>query len=117
MQSQSIQTALEKWVTDALPGSQILSSAAGALTVGVGKNNGDQLSKFLRCIQTDKDMEWSLSNSTLEEVFLKLCATNSGVNKQVAAEGRACQLCATNPAERVNLYTLSGIKVIVAGKY
>lgn len=111
-----IQTALEKWVTDALPGSEILSSAAGALTVGVGKNNGDHLNKFLRCIQTDKYMEWSLSNSTLEEVFLKLCATNSGVNKQVIAEGRSCQLCAVNPAERVNLYTVSGIRVVVTGK-
>ncbi|KAJ3025883.1 UNVERIFIED_CONTAM: hypothetical protein HDU68_006532, partial [Siphonaria sp. JEL0065] len=109
------QKALEDYVKYALPKSNIVSSAGGALTVAVGKLERGRLVSFLRALKKDEKLEWTLGNATLEEVFLKLCAQN----KEVATEAEGgskktapiCRICIINPTEPVDLYTKSGIKV------
>ena len=74
------------------------------------------LTRFLRVLQKDKTVEWSISNSTLEEVFLKLCSLFEGVNAHAAKESEkaACLICVRKPTESVFLFTALGIKVFVA---
>ncbi|ORY44747.1 hypothetical protein BCR33DRAFT_765803 [Rhizoclosmatium globosum] len=107
--------SLEEYVKYALPRSNIVSSAGGALTVAVGKLERGRLVSFLRALKKDVQLEWTLGNSTLEEVFLKLCAQNKTV---VTAETEAadkpvpiCRICAINPTEAVFLYTKSGVRI------
>ena len=112
--SGSCTEALEKWVTQVLPGSQVVSSAAGAVTIGVGRGSGERLAAFLRVLQSERDLEWSISNSTLEEVFLKLCTLNEGVNTEVAKD-TMCRVCFIKKTEPVTLFTRAGVKILVSG--
>jgi ABC-type multidrug transport system ATPase subunit len=66
-QEASARTALEAYVKYAIPGCEVVSSAAGALTVAVNRQSGAHLAPFLKALKEGK-MDWSISNSTLEEV-------------------------------------------------
>ncbi|KAJ3414934.1 hypothetical protein HDV05_005883 [Chytridiales sp. JEL 0842] len=113
---ESARSALEAYVKYAIPGCEVVSSAAGALTVAVNRQSSKQLAPFLKALREGK-MDWSISNSTLEEVFLKLCADNKKVTTDTedsAAEAsRICTICAKRPSEVVTLYTKSGVKVTI----
>lgn len=115
LNKKSSEQILEKWILQALPGSEIVSSSSGAITIGVGKSSTKDLSSFLRVLQNGSGMEWSVSNSTLEEVFLKLCSANDSVNAEIESR-HICRICNHNPTENVTLYTASKLKVVVAGK-
>jgi hypothetical protein len=92
----------------------VLSNSAGAMTINVGKSSsGGHISSFLRLLQHSKNLEWGISHTTLESVFLKLCSVNDNINEVKAAS--LCRLCAVKEAESVTLYTASRVKVIVAG--
>ncbi|KAJ3095341.1 hypothetical protein HDU97_007031, partial [Phlyctochytrium planicorne] len=118
-----VRSAMEQYVGYALPGSEIVSSAAGAITVAVSRQASRRLAAFLKMLRGDKGVDWSISNSTLEEVFLKLCTENKAVvtesegdaveSGQKKPEARLCVLCASRPSEVVTLYTKNGIKVTI----
>ncbi|KAI9346576.1 hypothetical protein BDR26DRAFT_834771 [Obelidium mucronatum] len=111
------QKALEDYVKYALPKSNIISSAGGALTVAVGKLERGRLVSFLRALKKDERLEWTLGNSTLEEVFLKLCTQNKEVATEAEGENKKsapiCRICNINPTEPVYLFTKSGISIEV----
>ncbi|KAJ3393680.1 translational elongation factor EF-1 alpha [Lobulomyces angularis] len=111
--TKNVTKSLENWIKTVLPGSTIVSSAAGAVNVGVGKGNSVQLTSFLKALQREKEVEWSVSNSTLEQVFLKLCSLNDAVNVEVT-KTLICRLCNINNTETVTLFTANGIKVVVS---
>jgi ABC-type multidrug transport system ATPase subunit len=104
---------MEKWVNQVLPGCSVLANSAGSLTLNIGKSSGGHLSAFLRLLQQSKGVQWGLSHTTLESVFLKLCASNDSINEIKSAA--MCRLCGTKEAESVTLFTASRVKVIVAG--
>ncbi|KAJ3214066.1 hypothetical protein HDU67_002110 [Dinochytrium kinnereticum] len=118
-QDDLMRTAMEKYVKYALPGADVVSSAAGAVTVAVGKGGNGRLAGFLRKLREERGVEWGISSSTLEEVFLKLCADNKPVTSESETDTkpsdqpRLCTLCATRPSEIVTLYTKSGIQVTI----
>jgi uncharacterized Zn finger protein len=58
-------------------------------------------------------LEWGISHTTLESVFLKLCSANDAIIEVKASA--LCRLCGEKDAESVTLYTASRVKVIVAG--
>ena len=66
--------------------------------------------------------EWSISNSTLEEVFLRLCAADTTVNAGIdrpddSAQDddaqRRCAVCRVRPVSVVTLYTAGGVPVVL----
>eukprot|EP01065_Artemidia_motanka_P044358 TRINITY_DN62_c0_g4_i2.p1 TRINITY_DN62_c0_g4~~TRINITY_DN62_c0_g4_i2.p1 ORF type:complete len:1647 (+),score=502.07 TRINITY_DN62_c0_g4_i2:93-5033(+) len=76
--------AVNKFVSEALPGSQVVSASAGNFCVSIGMNRRALIPRFFRKVEASEKMfkSWALSNTTLEEVFLKLCA-----NQEVNAGG------------------------------
>jgi hypothetical protein len=62
--------ALEAWINQCLPGCEVVCSSAGNITIGVHRNRAKSLLEFLKVLQRDELMEWTLSNSTLEEASL-----------------------------------------------
>ncbi|KAJ3214065.1 hypothetical protein HDU67_002109 [Dinochytrium kinnereticum] len=114
----AMQDDLEKYVEYAMPGSEIVSSTTGVITASVSRDRPDLIARFLKALQSTDQLEWSFSNSTLEEVFLKLCAENQNVVTD--AEGgdglktsKMCCICSIRPAETVTLYTKGGVKVTI----
>ncbi|TPX73305.1 hypothetical protein CcCBS67573_g05432 [Chytriomyces confervae] len=107
--------AVESYVKYALPRSSVVSSAGGALTVAINKIERGRLVSFLRALKKDELMDWSIGNSTLEEVFLKLSTQNKEVVTD--AEGNQerarpiCRICAFRPTEVVHLYTKAGVMI------
>jgi ABC-type multidrug transport system ATPase subunit len=67
-----------------LPGSEILSSAAGNISVSIPRHAVSGIPRlFQKLMPADSAhliKEWGISNTTLEEVFLRLCAQNSDIN-------------------------------------
>ncbi|KAJ3089924.1 hypothetical protein HK102_005148 [Quaeritorhiza haematococci] len=119
-QNRSQDSVLEKWVSHVLPGSEIVSSAAGSLTVAVSRQATRHLVDFFRALREEESLEWSISNSTLEEVFLKLCAQNNSVETQESegdgsskSDQKLCAICSKRLAEMVTLYTRNRCKVTV----
>ncbi|KAJ3221849.1 hypothetical protein HK099_003033 [Clydaea vesicula] len=66
------ENSLKKLALSYIPDCSILSDSTFALTIGVSKNDNDQLKSFLTMLQGQSRIKWSISNSTLEEVFLTL---------------------------------------------
>lgn len=128
--------SLEAYVNYALPRSKIVSSAGGALTIAINKLERNRLVAFLRALKKDDVMDWSIGNSTLEEVndlfsicpqghatastqifqvFLKLCAENKNVvtdaEGQSEKQTQICRICASRPTDPVELFTKSGKRI------
>lgn len=108
------QSLLDCWTSQVLPFGKIVSSSAGSITVGVKKECVAPLVEFLRVLQTDDSFVWSIGNSSLDEVFFKLCSENDGVNERQDNGGNFCRLCNINKAETVTLYTPLQVKVVVS---
>jgi ABC-type multidrug transport system ATPase subunit len=107
---------IERWVLNSLPSSDVLSSEGGTLTIGLQTGALPYLTKFLRMVQQDDLLAWNMSNSTLEEVFLRLCAESNAVEETLqkqASREKLCSLCVKNSTEIVTLYTKGGQKVTV----
>ncbi|KAJ3125721.1 hypothetical protein HK100_010631 [Physocladia obscura] len=113
--SEKMRATVEAYVKFALPRSSIVSASGGALTVAVNKIERGRLVAFLRALKKDMLMDWSIGNSTLEEVFLKLSAQNKEVVTDTE-DGQnkshpICRICAFRPTEVVHLYTKSGVMI------
>jgi hypothetical protein len=108
---------LEAWVLSSLPTSDIIASEGGTLTVGIQKEAVKYLSAFLKKIEEDQLFAWNVSNSTLEEVFLRLVTHSAKVTEGVTGKEmeKFCLLCVKRPAEIVTLLTSGGVKVTVGG--
>ena len=72
-------------VADYLPTGEIVGDNAGNLTVSISRSALRHVPNFLRQLNRDPDTlkEWGLSNSTLEEVFLRLATASKNVNEEV----------------------------------
>ena len=122
---------LTQAVEQYLVGCTIVGKEAGAVTIALKRGqlrNVPLLFKWIegalsRDATAGKGLlkEWSISNSTLEEVFLRLCAADNTVNTEV--EGvvdttreetqRLCAVCHARPVSVVTLYTAGGVPVIL----
>ena len=77
-----------KLVNQRLPGAETLANAAGALTFGLPKRVMPLIPGFFKYIEAEAQKygknalvkEWGISNTTLEEVFLRLIAQTKEVN-------------------------------------
>jgi len=68
-------------------------------------------------LESQHDLDWSISNSTLEEVFLNLCVQNTSLNQAGDhSETKICNICNIEPTVAVELETSNGLKVYVSGK-
>ena len=67
-----------------LPGSEILSSAAGNISVSLPRHAASGIPALFQKLMPGAGppliSEWGISNTTLEEVFLRLCSQNSDIN-------------------------------------
>ena len=116
-----------------LVGSDIVGKEAGAVTVALKRSQLRNVPLLFRWIESSlsKDpahpgaallKEWSISNSTLEEVFLRLCAADTTVNAGIdrpddSAQDddaqRKCAVCRVRPVSVVTLYTAGGVPVVL----
>jgi ABC-type multidrug transport system ATPase subunit len=75
---------VERLVEELLPGAETVSAAAGNVAISLGKRLLSRVPDFFRALESGELSkyvnEWSLSNTRLEEVFLRLCAGNTEVN-------------------------------------
>ena len=132
---------LTQAVEQYLVGCTIVGKEAGAVTIALKRDQLRNVPLLFRWIEgaLSKDpasaagggggkgellKEWSISNSTLEEVFLRLCAAdkvvNAGVEAVVEASRaeederlRKCAVCHTRPVSVVTLYTAGGVPVVL----
>ena len=114
---------LKELVKNMLPGSEIVGENAGNLTVGLPRSATAHIPNFLRALNSSPiHPEWSVSNSSLEEVFLRLAVQAQGVtedtepaavvdNSESASRG-ICKLCQARPTEAVTLYTSKGVSIV-----
>jgi ABC-type multidrug transport system ATPase subunit len=77
-----------------LPGSQVVAASAGSITVGVSHKLMKVVPSFFRHLEDKEEdqhnvKEWGVSNSTLEEVFLRLAVADKTVNALGAFQGTA----------------------------
>lgn len=86
-------------VADYLPTGEIVGDNAGNLTVSISRSALRHVPNFLRQLNRDPDTlkEWGLSNSTLEEVFLRLATASKNVNEEVRVWRLARQHMHTQP--------------------
>ncbi|KAI8854859.1 hypothetical protein BC829DRAFT_412570 [Chytridium lagenaria] len=84
-----LRSAMEQYVNYALPGSEIVSSAAGAITVAV----------FLKLCTENK-------------AIVAETESPDGIT-ETSTKSRLCILCASRPSEIVTLYTKSGLAVTI----
>jgi len=82
-ESPPVVSQIQDIVTSFIPKAEMICSSAGSLTVSLPTLNRS-LPAFFREIESGKGKrlikEWGISNTTLEEVFLRLCAQNEEVN-------------------------------------
>lgn len=88
---------LVSMVTQMLPGADIISNSAGYVVVGIPKGVASFIPRFFKHLETDGSglvKEWGISNTTLEEVFLRLAVQNKEVNSNgvQSAEGQSERL-------------------------
>lgn len=70
-------------VKQMLPGVDIISNSAGYITIGIPKGVAAFIPRFFKYLETEGShmvKEWGISNTTLEEVFLRLAVQNKEVN-------------------------------------
>ncbi|KAI8803057.1 hypothetical protein BJ742DRAFT_509074 [Cladochytrium replicatum] len=72
---------LREWVSQSLHNFQVVSTAGRTLTIGVPRTSVNDLAQFFHSLdnQSDNSVEWAVSTTTLEEVFLKISADKAGV--------------------------------------
>jgi len=82
----------------------------------------DNFQNFFKVLESDakkgesKVQEWSVSNTTLEEVFLRLAVANKQVNAGIEFDQddfRLCVICNKNKPSCETLYTVEGVSVLV----
>jgi ABC-type multidrug transport system ATPase subunit len=62
------------WAISNLPGSFKILSTDKVITIGVPRNTVDRLGDFLTALESTGDLEWSIGDSSLEELFLTISA-------------------------------------------
>ncbi|KAI9359291.1 hypothetical protein DFJ73DRAFT_903716 [Zopfochytrium polystomum] len=125
-ETHSERSNLISYLAYALPDADLVASSSSAsnsssssafVTVAVGREQGAQIAALLSALREDETLDWSISNSTLEEVFLKICAENKNVVSDSEASPnpdgqrkarKACILCGIRPTAPVTLYTKGG---------
>ena len=79
----SIET--ETLVAQQLGNTEILATSAGNVAVSLGRHLGPRVPRFLRELEQGKlselVTEWEISNTTLEQVFLRVCEQNQDLNQ------------------------------------
>jgi ABC-type multidrug transport system ATPase subunit len=84
-------------VEDMLPGVEVLAESAGQVHVSLPQMAISRLPDFFRWLEAGGApiKEWSVSNTTLSEVFLRLCEQNVTVNEadlRMRYTERTCQV-------------------------
>ncbi|KAI8810847.1 hypothetical protein BJ742DRAFT_769685 [Cladochytrium replicatum] len=98
---------LSKWIRAFVPQCEVVSVAGSVLTVGIPRAASTQLAATLRALRADHGLiEWTLSSSTLEEVFLNLCGdevtrTAKSETVDIGDEVYTCAICQRRPATNV----------------
>jgi hypothetical protein len=114
-------------VSSVLPGAVVaVDEITGCVTITIGQTDVLRLPKLFAWLERSKlaakvVREWSISNTTLEQVFLRLCVQNEEVNDGYSSiedillqeEDRLCPMCRVNNKGPVLLKTLAGHHIIV----
>ena len=103
-----------------------IDEVTGCVTITIGQTDVLRLPKLFAWLERSKlaakvVREWSISNTSLEQVFLRLCVQNEEVNSGYATiddilleeEDRLCPMCRVNNKGPVLLKTLAGSHIIV----
>lgn len=103
---------VEGILLELIPNANIIDSVAGNITLGIPLKSKRFVGKFFHWIETSTNKhlvkEWTISDSTLEEVFLRLAKQNQGINEiavDFSEEEKVCKICQLRPANAVTLYT------------
>jgi ABC-type multidrug transport system ATPase subunit len=108
-----------------LPQAKIVSQDSGNITLSLPRSSLVAFPNFYRWLEeqefesenNEKSLKsWSFSNSTLEEVFLKIANSEKTVNEEIEALGSGiqktkCVICNERDSEEVVLLTKTGIEV------
>ena len=114
-------------VSSVLPGAVVaIDDITGSVTITIGQSDVLRLPKLFAWLERSKFAarvvrEWSISNTTLEQVFLRLCIQNEEVNDGYSSiddiliqeEDRLCPMCRVNNKGPVLLKTLRDDYVII----
>lgn len=109
---------VEALIARTLPGADIICPSPGSFTVGLPFRCIRALPAFFRECEAGRSgvTEWGISNTTLDEVFIRLTSASRSVNAAVAGvgadvAGRLCVLCNRRPTELCTLVTKTGKEV------
>lgn len=78
---------VKKYVSNQIPEAELLDESAGALMYSIPFSQTSQITQFLHNYEEDTDIKMfvddiSISNSTLEEVFIKVTKDEEGQGPQ-----------------------------------
>lgn len=113
---------IEKVVGLLLPGANCcIDEVTGSITVSLSQNDVIRLPKLFAWLERSKRAaafvrEWSISNTTLEQVFLLLCVQNTEENytaTQLSDDDRLCPMCRERTKGPVLLKTLLNQHILI----
>ena len=118
---------IENVVSSVLPGAKVsVDDITGCVTITIGQTDVLRLPKLFAWLERSQlaaqvVREWTISNTTLEQVFLRLCVQNEEVNDGYSSiedillqeEDRLCPMCRVNTKGPVLLKTLADNHIIV----
>eukprot|EP01029_Cantina_marsupialis_P011327 TRINITY_DN2528_c0_g1_i11.p1 TRINITY_DN2528_c0_g1~~TRINITY_DN2528_c0_g1_i11.p1 ORF type:complete len:1136 (-),score=423.77 TRINITY_DN2528_c0_g1_i11:262-3474(-) len=87
------------------------------MTLSVPHSCVRQLPNFFKLLEHPDAAvaEWGVSNTTLEEVFLRLTQSSKQINQELDGKKKHfCRSCGVRPTEEVTLFTSSGIAVVTS---
>jgi ABC-type multidrug transport system ATPase subunit len=130
--AESLSSAVKALVQETFPRVDSINIAGGVLTIQLDKRSVKDLPEFIQKLENlcptesnEQRAEWGLSSTTLDEVFLKLCASNTGIVSEDAtnqsndgryvAKSQRCLLCGQRESCEVTLFTKQGTPVTVDG--
>ena len=113
---------IEHLVGKVLPGATCSADpTTGSIAIGVSRQDTIHLPRLFAWLERSRRAaalirEWSISNTTLEQVFLLLCVQNTEVNyvdRRHNVDENICPMCRLRPKEAALLRTLTGQLIVV----
>jgi ABC-type multidrug transport system ATPase subunit len=99
-----------------LPTAEVIERAPGRVALAVPVAALGFVDRFFEALEQRGLLgDWSVGNSTLEEVFLKLCHADEAVeegSRGTAQPRELCQLCGTRVAAAVTVFNTFGVSVL-----
>lgn len=88
-QREGVEQEVAKLIVTQLPGAEVVKCTSGVVSASVPRRAMQRIATFFAQLEADREAgkslvdEWGVSNTTLEEVFLRLCVGDKEINADI----------------------------------